>query len=345
MLICINTNEEFINYKNNVEYARATFRKQVIISINMNRLIKLVKWNRIKIPGRPAQSSIPLTIGSIGKGEPKATIIAGVHGDESPWSAWAIYKFLENVEANRLEGTIMILPHANPTAMEADSRVSPIDHLDLNRVFPGDPSGSHTQIIAHEISKQVLQNADIVIDLHGGGSWCVNAFAFRFTDSKNISLDFNPPFLVRSQTKGGSLSNFAKENGSTVAAIEMGGKCIHEMYWVNHISEGLERSLGNLGAIESRDIPMNYKTIEVSPTTVVRPSYGGIFVPSINENKVGKVLDKDTILGQVFNPLDMTNMETFKTPFKRTAVLLLRPRITILKGGEMTYVISDIPKK
>jgi predicted deacylase len=345
MLTCINTNEEFIYYKNNVGYSHTTLRKQLSNFRNMNRLIKLVKWNRIKIPGRPAQSTIPLTIGSIGKGEPKVTIFAGVHGDEGPWGAWAIYRLLEKVEMNRLKGTIMILPHANPTAMEADSRVSPIDHLDLNRVFPGDPSGSHTQIIAHEISKHVLQDADIVIDLHGGGSWCVNAFAFSFKDSKNISLDFNPPFLVRSQTKSGSLSNYAKDNGSAIAAIEMGGKCIHEMYWANHISEGLERSLGNSGVIESKEIPINYETIEVGPTTVIRPSQGGIFVPSINENEVGSVLDKGIILGHVFNPLDMTNMETIETPYKKTAVLLLGPRITILKGGDMTYVVSDINEK
>ena len=52
--------------------------------------------------------------------------------------------------------------------------------LDLNRAFPGHPSGFHTERLADALTMHALGNTDSVIDLHGGGSWCVNSFAFQF---------------------------------------------------------------------------------------------------------------------------------------------------------------------
>jgi predicted deacylase len=52
----------------------------------------------------------------------------------------------------------------------AGRRVSPIDDLNLNRVFPGDPDGTVTQQIAWYIEHEITPMADIMADLHSGGS-------------------------------------------------------------------------------------------------------------------------------------------------------------------------------
>jgi Predicted deacylase len=49
-------------------------------------------------------------------------------------------------------------------------RTSPIDTLNLNRSFPGDPHGSMTQQIAAFMADEIYPRGDAFLDLHSGGS-------------------------------------------------------------------------------------------------------------------------------------------------------------------------------
>src|SRR2546426_8531323 len=95
-----------------------------------------------------------------------------------------------------LIGTLRVVPVSNPLAMEADARCAPLDVLDLNRVFPGNPNGSHTERLAAILTEHAVNGADVFIDLHGGGSWCVNAFVFRNADAPEIADAFDAPLVV-----------------------------------------------------------------------------------------------------------------------------------------------------
>ncbi|TGR60443.1 peptidase M14, partial [bacterium M00.F.Ca.ET.194.01.1.1] len=55
------------------------------------------------------------------------------------------------------------------TALEAWSRRSPVDRLDLNRVFPGRPNGSISERTASAVSELLLPTVDMVFDLHSFG--------------------------------------------------------------------------------------------------------------------------------------------------------------------------------
>jgi hypothetical protein len=52
----------------------------------------------------------------------------------------------------------------------AGRRTSPIDEGNLNRSFPGDADGTVTQQIAYYIEHDLVPLADLVCDLHSGGS-------------------------------------------------------------------------------------------------------------------------------------------------------------------------------
>jgi hypothetical protein len=56
----------------------------------------------------------------------------------------------------KLRGTIRLLPIANPSAMTARSRFSPLDSRDLNRDFPGDRNGTYSQQLAAALSEHFL---------------------------------------------------------------------------------------------------------------------------------------------------------------------------------------------
>src|SRR5436190_22975816 len=104
-----------------------------------------MQWKNATVGVGAAAGSLKIKIGSVGTGKPTALITAGIHGDEGPWGAWAIHKLLDSVATGDLLGSLRVVPVANPLAMEADARNASLDMLDLNRVFPGNPEGSHTE--------------------------------------------------------------------------------------------------------------------------------------------------------------------------------------------------------
>jgi predicted deacylase len=286
---------------------------------------------------------VQLTVGEVGSGSPVALISAGIHGDEGPWGARAIHKLLAQVRDDQLRGTIRILPVANPLAMEADARNAPLDSLDLNRVFPDNPKGSHTEMLAAAIVEQALDDVEVVIDLHGGGSWCVNAFAFVMPGGEALSKAFRAPFLVNAPDRDVTLTGYARSKGAIAAVSEMGGRSEYEEQWAERIAAGLRRALSIAGVLASPvdEGDDSSQSLPVGPTTVLRPSQGGIFVPKLLAADIGTIVDKDTVLGYLLDPSTEQVLETFKAPFARTALLLLRPRIAVLEGGAMTYVLAE----
>jgi hypothetical protein len=304
-------------------------------------LMDLVEWRLTLVPSTSYEGDVELLIGEVGRDEPMALIVAGIHGDEGPWGAWAIRKLLEGVSGEELFGSLRVVPVANPTAMEADSRVSPLDHLDLNRVFPGDPQGSHTERLSAILVEEALDGVKFVFDLHGGGSWCVNSFAFAFPNSEVLAEAFDPPFLVERAVQEGSMTGYAQGEGSRVVAVEMGGKSKNEEIWADRIAQGLKRALGLAGILTP---PAQFETSSryVGFPTVLRPSRGGILLPSLGEDDVGRVFPQGTVLGRLVDPASSRELEVFRAPFPETAILLLRPTLSCLDGGAMTYVVAPL---
>lgn len=306
----------------------------------MTNLAEQIHWTHVPIGAEAAAGAVDLRIGEVGTGRPIGLVTAGIHGDEGPWGAWAIRRFLEATSIDDLIGTLRIVPAANPLAMQADARNAPLDTLDLNRVFPGDSAGSHTERLAAALVEQAVSGADVVIDLHGGGSWCVNAFVFQFTGGEALSAAFDAPFLVKGPDRNVTLTGWARSQGALVAAVEMGGRSAFESQWAERIAGGLRRALGVGGVLRPVEVPV-YETIPVGPTKVLRPARGGLFRPLLTAEHVGTVVDGGTPLGYLLDPVTLDALETFVAPFKHTAILLLRPMICRIEGGAMTYVVAE----
>jgi len=306
--------------------------------IDLTRLSDAVTWKRYPIPA----GQIDLAVGEVGEGSPEALVTAGIHGDEGPWGAWAIHKMLEGATLDELKGTLRIVPVANPLAMEADARCSPLDDLDLNRAFPGKSGGSHTERLADALTRHALRDAESVIDLHGGGSWCVNSFAFQFPGDESLARAFQPPILVDATLRDSTLTGYARSRGAKVTAVEMGGRCGDEEEWAARIAGGLRRALGVAGVMASAPYETGLpEPVKVGPTHVLRPSRGGIFSPCLGAKAVGTVVAGGTVLGRLLDPVTMETVEVFEVPYPETAILLLRPRLAVVEGGAMTYVVAS----
>jgi hypothetical protein len=78
----------------------------------MTNLIEVVHWERMPLPGDAAIGKLDLVVGQVGGGHPIGLVVAGIHGDEGPWGAWAIHKLLQNTTVDE-PGTCGA-PAANP---------------------------------------------------------------------------------------------------------------------------------------------------------------------------------------------------------------------------------------
>lgn len=308
----------------------------------MANVLERMRWREIPIGVTSAFGRSSLLMGEFGAGQPGVLITAGIHGDEGPWGAWAIQRLLSGIDEDHLRGFLRVVPMANPLAMEADKRNAPVDQLDLNRAFPGDEHGSYTERIAHILSTRGLEDIDAVIDLHGGGSWCVNAFVFEMAGGRDLSLCFPAPFIVKAPARDVSLTGYASARGAQVTAVEMGGRGPGERRWAERIAEGLLRALCRLGAVDAGLAPAPVDPpIAVGGTTVLRPAQGGVFLPALDAAHIGAIVEQGALLGQLRHPATFALLEEFRAPFPETALLLLRPFVAQVEAGAMTYVLAQ----
>lgn len=94
---------------------------------------------------------------------------AGVHGDEYEGMR-AILDLTESLDPEQMQGDLLAVPVLNVAAFRQGARRSPLDGLDLARVFPGCRDGSPSQALAWHFDQFVLSRADFYIDLHSAGA-------------------------------------------------------------------------------------------------------------------------------------------------------------------------------
>lgn len=111
---------------------------------------------------------IPLVIINGARPGPTLCITGGVHAAEYP-ALTAVMQTSHQLDPQDLAGAVIAIPVINIPMYQARAAfLSPIDSLNLNRVFPGRPDGSITEVIARTVLTEVVSRADYHIDCHGG---------------------------------------------------------------------------------------------------------------------------------------------------------------------------------
>ncbi|MGH2603516.1 MAG: succinylglutamate desuccinylase/aspartoacylase family protein, partial [Dehalococcoidia bacterium] len=112
---------------------------------------------------------LPLLVARGKTDGPTIVVLGGVHGDEYEGMA-AVRAVFRDLNLSELRGTFAGVPLCNPPAFGAGTRESPVDGLNLARIFPGHPDGAVSERIAHVLTESVVSKADFLIDLHSSGS-------------------------------------------------------------------------------------------------------------------------------------------------------------------------------
>lgn len=160
--------------------------------------------------------------------KPLAVVTAGVHGDEYEGPA-AISQLSTKLQPEKMRGSLIAIPVANPMAFSAAERLSPSDGRNLNRTFPGNSTGSPTERLAAWLFDNLVQEADYLIDLHSGGvAYRVGPLAGFYGQPVpgNPSFDaarlFGLAFLWQLPETAGVLSHEAWKRG----VVSIGTECL-----------------------------------------------------------------------------------------------------------------------
>ena len=304
-------------------------------------LAEHIAWTQYPIPATAASPTIALHVGSVGSGAPVGLLVASQHGDEGPWGTRAIRKLLESTPLSDLRGTLRVVPVANPLAFEENSRTAHIDGEDLNMEFPGDPAGKHTQRLADVLAHRAVDGTSVVLDVHGGGSWCVNGFVYRFSGSHDIAEAIGAPFIRNGPERGTtSLTGYAMAQGAKAVWIEVGGAGAREERWAQLVADGLRRALGISGVLTPADLPAPSSKYATGAAASLRASAPGLYLPELREDDVARIVTAGSVVGRLIDPVTNAVIETYTAPFERTVLLLLRPTLAVMEGGEMVCVLA-----
>ena len=123
----------------------------------------------IEVPaGVDAALSIPVAVIHGAKPGPVLALVAGSHGTEYT-SIIALEKLIGTLNPAEISGTVIIVPLINIQSFEQKvPHVNPVDKKSMNRFYPGKMDGTQTDRASYLITKQVVEQCDHLIDLHGG---------------------------------------------------------------------------------------------------------------------------------------------------------------------------------
>ena len=105
------------------------------------------------------------------RGEPGPTLLlnAATHGDEYEGPTF-LQELVRDWRPKDLSGTVVVIPVLHEDAFFAGQRCGASDGKNLARAFPGKPSGTCTERIAHLFRTRVLRFADYYADFHSAGA-------------------------------------------------------------------------------------------------------------------------------------------------------------------------------
>ncbi len=235
---------------------------------------------------------------------PTVFAVAGVHGNEYEGME-AIRATFAALDVGRLAGTFAGIPVANPYAYAARSRTTPleIDGLNLARIFPGNPDGSPSAVLADHLFRLIgrsLGPDDLLIDFHSGSAEVAFATIVGVrapasparARSEAAARHFGLPALWEIPDSRGPLNAETTRAGIPTIGTETTGRAGFDARGFAALGMGLARVMAYLGMIASEQAPVA-ATGPFRPTREMLAPSSGFFRTSLklhDEVEAGELL-------------------------------------------------------
>jgi len=220
---------------------------------------------------------IPLRVARGKKSGPAIFVMGAIHGDEIN-GVGVVRSLILDQDFELAAGTLILAPVVNILGFELQTRYLP-DRRDLNRMFPGSPTGSLASRYAHTIFTEIIRRCDAGIDLHSA--------ATRRTNFPNVRADLTRPkvreiarafgaeLIVSGKGPRGALRRAACTAGVPTIILEAGEVFKIESGVVDVGVRGVRNVLMHFGMLEGEpEIPR--WQVEITKTNWVRAPAGGL---------------------------------------------------------------------
>ena len=215
---------------------------------------------------------------------PRLVCVAGIHGDE-PEGMRALMELADELSPEAIRGELVLVPVANPPAFGAGTRTSPLDGLDLNRIFPGRPDGSASERLAHRLFEDVLRPSDFVFALH---SWYTSGEVLPYVEYGHTIAATAPASLAAARAAGfelirvsswpaGLMTRLVNEAGIPAIESEIGGFGRPTADGTLRTKASIRAVMVHLGMLEGASTPWNGRVVD--QFEVAAPCGGFLDVP------------------------------------------------------------------
>ena len=282
---------------------------------------------------------IPIIVNRSKTKGPTVLLSAAIHGDEI--NGVEIVRQIITQKINKPKiGTIICIPVINVFGFVNQKREFP-DGRDLNRVFPGNKTGSLASRVAYHLLKEVLPHVDYAIDFHSGGRTRFNAAQLRIVPN-NIELKvlaniFNTPFVLYSRNISGTYRISCDKMGVKCLLFEGGKSSDINNTITNYGVEGTKRILHHLGMLNTRIkiVDPTEKPIYLQKASWIRARTSGMFH---SFTTIGSYATKGQLLATISDPY---GKEEHKVKAPNSGYIINVNDAPIVYQGDAIYHISE----
>jgi uncharacterized protein len=261
--------------------------------------------------GKDEATTIPISV--IHGAQPGATLalVAGNHGYEYT-PIIALQRLAPRLDPMRMSGTLILVHVANmPSFLKRTIYYSPVDGKNLNRAYPGKADGTVSDRIAYQITKEVIEHADYVLDIHCGDGneslrpysyWDVKAGGKEVVEkSRQLALAFGLDRIVMDSERPSDPANSvycsttATTRGKPAITVESGGLGATDDESIARIERGVMSVMRHLKMIEGQPQFVEHPMF-IDRSEVLRSGETGIFYPLVEK---GHTVVKGALMGYV----------------------------------------------
>jgi len=292
-----------------------------------------LSWTATELfDGVPVSTPILVVNGTLAG--PTLCLTAAVHGDELN-GIEMVRRVMHNLDPEKLSGAVLGVPIVNLQGFRRGSRYLP-DRRDLNRFFPGNPTGSSASRIAHSFFTEIVAHCDALIDLHTGSFERANLPQLR-ADLRNpdvvtLTQGFGATVILHSEPAEGTLRFAATAAGIPAVTLEAGGPSELELAEVKHGVKGIETLLNTLGMVKRIRLwgeaePVYYRS------TWVRANRGGILLSDVI---LGSTVRRGDLLGTITDPMNNASTKLY-SPYSGRIIGMAKNQV-VMPGFAVFHV-------
>lgn len=268
---------------------------------------------------------------------PVLFVSAAIHGDEVI-GVEIVRRLLKAKSLNTMAGTLLAVPIVNTFGFLNHSRYLP-DRRDLNRCFPGLSHGSMASRLTYIFMKEVVERADVGIDLHSASNNRTNLPQLRLTPENarlaELGRAFGAPVMLPSKLREGSLRMAAEAAGVDVLLYEGGEALRFDELPVRAGVAGILRVMHALGMISRKGSPKTrVATVLCVGSAWYRAPAGGLLRTYVG---VGDTVTPGTVLGAISDPFGEVEHEVASD---ERGIVIGRTNMPVVYEGDALFHIA-----